>query len=137
MRCSSSTVSILRTGRSRSSLKCFTDEAGFSGMYFRLQARSNTHFRHSSSRFTVAPFTFRLGAIAHFCGFANGRDIAVNPVAALPHKTTFHEIAHLCCGENYVAKRCYARCFHTALEVVGHIIKRDSRVGIWGIQYPH
>ena len=27
-------------------------------------------------------------------GFANGREIAVNPLAALPHKTTFHEIAH-------------------------------------------
>jgi hypothetical protein len=31
-------------------------------------------------------------------GFANGREIAVNPVAALPHKTTFHEIAHLSSG---------------------------------------
>jgi hypothetical protein len=28
-------------------------------------------------------------------GFANGREIAVNPLAALPHKTTFHEIAHI------------------------------------------
>jgi len=31
-------------------------------------------------------------------GFANGREIAVNPVAALPHKTTFHEIAHIVLG---------------------------------------
>jgi antirestriction protein ArdC len=27
-------------------------------------------------------------------GFATGREIAVSPVAAIPHKTTFHEIAH-------------------------------------------
>jgi len=31
-------------------------------------------------------------------GFAHGREIAVNPVAALPHKTTFHEIAHIVLG---------------------------------------
>jgi hypothetical protein len=31
-------------------------------------------------------------------GFANGREIAVNPLAALPHKTTFHEIAHIVLG---------------------------------------
>ena len=36
-------------------------------------------------------------------GFARGREIAVNPVAALPHKTTFHELAHLCCVRSYVA----------------------------------
>jgi len=28
-------------------------------------------------------------------GFARGREIAVNPLAALPHKTAFHEIAHI------------------------------------------
>ncbi len=38
-------------------------------------------------------------------GFARQREIAVNPLAALPHKTTFHEVAHLCGDENYVAKR--------------------------------
>lgn len=27
-------------------------------------------------------------------GFATGREIAVSPIAAIPHKTTFHEIAH-------------------------------------------
>jgi antirestriction protein ArdC len=27
-------------------------------------------------------------------GFAKGREIAVSPIAAIPHKTTFHEIAH-------------------------------------------
>ena len=31
-------------------------------------------------------------------GFAHGREIAVNPVAGLPHKTTFHEIAHIVLG---------------------------------------
>ena len=31
-------------------------------------------------------------------GFATEREIAVNPVAALPHKTTFHEIAHIVLG---------------------------------------
>ena len=36
-------------------------------------------------------------------GFASGREIAVNPVAGLPHKTTLHELAHLCCVRSYVA----------------------------------
>jgi antirestriction protein ArdC len=31
-------------------------------------------------------------------GFARQREIAVNPLAALPHKTTFHEIAHIVFG---------------------------------------
>jgi hypothetical protein len=31
-------------------------------------------------------------------GFANGREIALNPLAALPHKTTFHEMAHIVLG---------------------------------------
>jgi hypothetical protein len=31
-------------------------------------------------------------------GFALGREIAVNPVAGLSHKTTFHEIAHIVLG---------------------------------------
>jgi hypothetical protein len=31
-------------------------------------------------------------------GFASGREIAVNPIAALPHKTTFHEMAHIVLG---------------------------------------
>ena len=31
-------------------------------------------------------------------GFAKQREIAVNPLAALPHKTTFHEVAHICLG---------------------------------------
>jgi hypothetical protein len=51
---------------------------------------------------TRTPFDEMNGNIQ---GFANGHEIAVSPVAALPHKTTFHEIAHLCSDENYVAKR--------------------------------
>ena len=31
-------------------------------------------------------------------GYATGRTIAVNPVAALPHKTRFHELAHVVLG---------------------------------------
>jgi antirestriction protein ArdC len=31
-------------------------------------------------------------------GFARGREIAVNPVAGLPHKTTLHELAHVVLG---------------------------------------
>jgi len=31
-------------------------------------------------------------------GFARGREIAVNPVVGPPHKTTFHEIAHIVLG---------------------------------------
>lgn len=31
-------------------------------------------------------------------GYARQRSIAVNPVAALPHKTTFHELAHVLLG---------------------------------------
>jgi hypothetical protein len=31
-------------------------------------------------------------------GFAIGREIAVSPIAAIPHKTTFHEIAHCVLG---------------------------------------
>ena len=31
-------------------------------------------------------------------GYAKGTEIAINPVAALPHKTRFHEIAHVVLG---------------------------------------
>lgn len=31
-------------------------------------------------------------------GFARGRGVAVSPVAALPHKTLFHELAHVVVG---------------------------------------
>jgi hypothetical protein len=44
---------------------------------------------------TRTPFDEMNGNIQ---GFANGREIAINPLAALPHKTTFHEIAHIALG---------------------------------------
>ena len=31
-------------------------------------------------------------------GYAHGRQIAINPLAALPHKTLFHELAHILLG---------------------------------------
>ena len=31
-------------------------------------------------------------------GFAIGQEIAISPIAAIPHKTTFHEIAHCVLG---------------------------------------
>lgn len=37
-------------------------------------------------------------------GFALGREIAVNPVAGLPHKTTIHEIAHVVLGHTTLEK---------------------------------
>ena len=39
-------------------------------------------------------------------GFARGREIAVNPVAALPHKTTLHELAHVVLGHTTSEKTC-------------------------------
>ena len=44
---------------------------------------------------TRTPFDKLKGNIQ---GFAHRREIAVNPVATLPHKTTFHEIAHIVLG---------------------------------------
>jgi len=44
---------------------------------------------------TRTPFEEMNGNIQ---GFANGREIAVNPLAALPHKTTFHELGHVVLG---------------------------------------
>ena len=35
-------------------------------------------------------------------GFARKRQVAINPVAQLPHKTLFHELGHLCCLRSYV-----------------------------------
>lgn len=44
---------------------------------------------------TRTPFDEMNGNIQ---GFATGRAIAINPLAALPQKTTFHEIAHIVLG---------------------------------------
>jgi antirestriction protein ArdC len=38
-------------------------------------------------------------------GYASGRSIAINPVAALPHKTTFHECAHVILGHTTEGER--------------------------------
>jgi hypothetical protein len=35
-------------------------------------------------------------------GYAKKRQIAINPVAQVPHKTLFHEAAQLCCLRSYV-----------------------------------
>jgi len=34
-------------------------------------------------------------------GFARGRSLAINPVAALPHKTLFHELGHIMLGHTH------------------------------------
>jgi len=41
------------------------------------------------------PFTMMNGNTQ---GYAKGSQIAINPVAAMPHKTTFHELAHVILG---------------------------------------
>jgi hypothetical protein len=50
---------------------------------------------------TRTPFDEMNGNIQ---GFASGREIAVSPVAALPHKTTFHELAHIVLGHTTTEK---------------------------------
>src|SRR5208283_4235233 len=50
---------------------------------------------------TLTPFEEINGNIQ---GYANGREIAVNPLAALPHKTTFHEVAHIVLGHTTAEK---------------------------------
>ncbi len=35
-------------------------------------------------------------------GYARRREIAISPLNQMPHKTTFHELAHLCWLEGYV-----------------------------------
>lgn len=45
----------------------------------------------------VAEITFDLPD-GNVQGFARGRSIAVSPVAAMPHKTTFHELGHVLLG---------------------------------------
>ncbi len=41
------------------------------------------------------PFTLLDG---NTLGFARGRSVAINPVNPIPHKTTFHEVAHVLLG---------------------------------------
>ncbi len=35
-------------------------------------------------------------------GYASKRQVAISPLCPLPHKTLFHEMAHLCCLHSYV-----------------------------------
>jgi len=44
---------------------------------------------------TEEPFSLMDGNVQ---GYARGKAISVSPVAALPHKTTFHELAHVVLG---------------------------------------
>ena len=46
----------------------------------------------------VAEIPFEGIANGNVQGFARARAIAVSPIAALPHKTTFHELAHVLLG---------------------------------------
>jgi len=61
---------------------------------------------------TRTPFAEMNGNIQ---GFATGRAIAINPLAALPQKTTFHEIAHIVLGHT-VSEKLVDR-EHTALHI--------------------
>jgi antirestriction protein ArdC len=62
---------------------------------------------------TEVPFDATNGNVL---GFARGRTIAVSPINPLPHKTTFHELAHVLLG-------------HTAegVQADGEITPRDLR----------
>jgi hypothetical protein len=44
---------------------------------------------------TEQPFTLLEGNVQ---GYARGREIAISPLAQLPHKTRFHELAHIMLG---------------------------------------
>ena len=48
-------------------------------------------------------------------GYAKGRQIAINPVAQMPAKTTFHELAHIELGHTTEAIHdSYIGCFGQA-----------------------
>lgn len=48
-------------------------------------------------------------------GFARGQCIAINPVAALPHKTRFHELAHVVLG--HTAESVMSDCEQTPRDI--------------------
>ena len=48
---------------------------------------------------TQTPFTATNGNVQ---GYAKKREVSISPLAAMPHKTLFHELAHLCWLEGYV-----------------------------------
>ena len=49
------------------------------------------------------PFTHTNGNVQ---GYAQKSRVAVSPLAEFPHKTLFHEVAHLCCLHSYVVLSC-------------------------------
>jgi hypothetical protein len=48
-----------------------------------------------SLNITETPFELLTGSVQ---GYARKRSISVSPIASVPHKTTFHELAHVCLG---------------------------------------
>ncbi|MBN4063486.1 DUF1738 domain-containing protein [Cardiobacterium sp. AH-315-I02] len=71
-------------------------------------------------------------------GFAAGRDIAVSPIAALPHKTRFHEIAHVVLGHTVEFKKVDSEktkkdIKEVEAESVAYIL--CSVLGLEGIEY--
>jgi hypothetical protein len=67
-------------------------------------------------------------------GFARKRQIAINPVAQLPHKTLFHELAHLCCFRSYVVLRSQGLWNEAAAAFEAHITfsPRSSQLAFTG-----
>lgn len=59
---------------------------------------------------TEEPFTSLNGNAQ---GYARARSIAISPLAALPHKTTFHELAHVLLGHTAEAEQTDTDAEHT------------------------
>lgn len=49
----------------------------------------------STLNITETPFDLLSGNVQ---GYAKARSISINPIAAIPHKTTFHELGHVLLG---------------------------------------
>jgi len=58
------------------------------------------------------PFTLANGNVQ---GYASGRKVAINPVAQYPHKTRFHEIAHVVLG--HTAENAMTDSEHTPRDI--------------------
>ncbi len=63
---------------------------------------------------TEEPFTSLNGNAQ---GYAKARTIAISPLAALPHKTTFHELAHVLLGHTAEAEQTDTDAEHTPRDV--------------------
>lgn len=61
----------------------------------------NSETALASLDITRVPFNSQNG---NSQGYAQGREIAINPVAQLPHKTLFHEMAHVVLGHTLEAE---------------------------------